>query len=206
MYHQVGARPGADDQPRPILELELGAAAVPAQGEDRIAAERDPGADVVVRHRGGLAIYRVVEWGHGRRCRAVLAPVALEMQFRLLDTTYNGEPIQLAVTVVTRAQLVADAGESRARVELIDKPVLYAEMVNGPDAFTGLVLTTLVENTGPKMVGEIVGGIQVPLPALPLDAVADSLAGKQLRIAPPAEFVTGEPPARVTLYGRFAAQ
>lgn len=124
----------------------------------------------------------------------------------LLDTTYNGEPIQLAVTVVTRAQLVADAGESRARVELIDKPVLYAEMVDGPDAFTGLVLTTLIENTGPKMVGEIVGAIQVPLPALPLDAIADSLAGKQLRIAPPAEFVTGEPPARVTLYGRFAAQ
>ncbi len=124
----------------------------------------------------------------------------------VLDSTFNGDPIQLVVAVVTRARLVADAASSRARIELIDEPVLYAEMTEGPNALTGLLLTTLVEEAGPALVGELLGAVAVPLPALPLDPVADSLAGKVLRIAPPAEFVTGEPPARVTLYGRLEAQ
>jgi hypothetical protein len=124
----------------------------------------------------------------------------------VVDTTYEGAPVELVLSVVTRARLVADPAHSRATVELVDDPVLYAEMTEGPNAITGFVLTTLVEELGPKLVGELLGSVTVPLPSLPLDAVATSLAGKQLRIAPPAEFVTGEPPARVTLYGRFAAQ
>lgn len=124
----------------------------------------------------------------------------------VLDTTYQGEPVQLVIAVVTHARLVADAADSRARIELTDEPVLYAEMTEGPGAITGFVLTTLVEELGPQLVADLLGAVQVPLPSLPLDAVADSLAGTQLRIAPPAEFVTGEPPARITLYGRFEAQ
>src|SRR6185503_2113534 len=115
----------------------------------------------------------------------------------ILDTTFQGDPIQLVVSVVTRARLVADACANRARIELVDQPVLYAEMTEGPSAITGLVLTTLVEEAGPALVSQLLGAVAVPLPALPLDAVATSLAGKTLRIAPPAEFVTGEPPARV---------
>lgn len=150
------------------------------------------------------------------RVTALATPVLIPEQDRqgllvvagdiMLETSYNGAPLTLAVTIVTRAHLVADPAESRARLELIETPVLYAEMVEGPDAFTGLILTTLVERLGPELLGDLLAAVQVPLPSLPLDALADGLAGQQLRIAPPAEFVTGEPPARVTLYGRFAAQ
>jgi hypothetical protein len=124
----------------------------------------------------------------------------------LLDTTIDGTPLKIVCTIVAYAELSVDAASNKARIELTDDPVIYAEMIEGPDDLPGLFFSSMVEQLGPAAVSDLVGAIPVPLPTLPLDAVAASLAGKQLRIADPAEIVTGEPPARVTLYGRFSAQ
>jgi hypothetical protein len=41
---------------------------------------------------------------------------------------------------------------------------------------------------------------------MPLDGVADSMRGKVLKLAPPAEVANEILSARITLYGRFLAQ
>ena len=68
------------------------------------------------------------------------------------------------------------------------------------------LFTALVEQLAPAAVSQLVGSVALPVPSLPLDPVAASLAGKAMRIAPPTEFVTGEPAAHLTLYGRFLAR
>jgi hypothetical protein len=123
-----------------------------------------------------------------------------------VDSTLDGVPITIVCSLLVHAELSVDAGAQRAIITLADEPTLYAELTAGPGGVAGTVFRTLVEELAPAAVAELVGSVALPLPSLPLDPVAAQLAGKEMRIAPPAELVTGEPPARVTLYGRFLAQ
>jgi hypothetical protein len=157
------------------------------------------GGDVGAIHVTALAPPVVVPQGEAGALRMIAGDV-------VLDTTMNGEPLQIVCTILADARLSVDAERNVAVLELNEDPVIYAEMVKGPDDLPGTFFSTMVEELGPGAIGDLVGRVPMPLPTVPLDGVADSLAGKQLRIAPPAEVVTGEPPARVTLYGRFAAQ
>ena len=121
-------------------------------------------------------------------------------------STLDGAPIEIICSLVVHAELAMDAAGERAIVSLSEGPLLYAEMIDGPTGVAGTVFTAIVEKLAPEAVAQLVGSVSLPVPSLPLDPVAASLAGKRMRIAPPAEFVTGEPAARMTLYGRFLAQ
>lgn len=123
-----------------------------------------------------------------------------------IESTLDGEPVTLVASLLVHAELSVDAASQRAVVSLADEPRLYAELVEGPGGIQGTVFTAIVEELAPAAVAQLVGSVALPLPTLPLDPVAARLAGKHLGIAPPAELVTGEPPARMTLYGRFLAQ
>jgi hypothetical protein len=123
-----------------------------------------------------------------------------------VESTLDGAPVTIVCSLLVHADLSVDAGAQRAVITLADEPELYAELTEGPTGVAGTVFRTLVEELAPAAVAELVGSVALPLPSLPLDPVAATLAGKQMRIAPPAELVTGEPPARLTLYGRFLAQ
>ncbi len=124
----------------------------------------------------------------------------------MIDTTIDGTPAQIAVTLRSRVELSIDPATNSALIQLVGTPVLYAELITGPEGLVGTLLTTFIETSAPAMIGDALGAIPVPLPTVPLDAVADSLAGRELRIVAPAEIVTGEPAERVTLYGRLAAE
>jgi len=123
-----------------------------------------------------------------------------------VDGTLDDAPVTIVCSLLVHADLSIDAATQRAVIRLADQPRLYAELVEGPDGVAGTLFTALVEQLAPAAVSQLVGSIALPVPSLPLDPVAASLAGKEMRIAPPAELVTGEPPARMTLYGRFLAQ
>jgi len=123
-----------------------------------------------------------------------------------VDGTLDGAPVTIVCSLLVHAELSVDAAAQRAVISLADEPRLYAELVEGPDGVAGTLFTALVEQLAPAAVSQLVGSVALPVPSLPLDPVAASLAGKEMRIAPPAELVTGEPPARMTLYGRFLAQ
>jgi hypothetical protein len=67
------------------------------------------------------------------------------------------------------------------------------------------VFRTLVEELAPAAVAELVGSVGLPLPRC--RSIRSPPPGRQGDAhRPPAELVTGEPPARMTLYGRFLAQ
>jgi hypothetical protein len=123
-----------------------------------------------------------------------------------LDTTLDGQPLEMMATIVGHAVLSVDADQNTAHLTLAGDPAIYAEMIEGPSDVPGTFFSSTLEELGPQAVASLVGSVPLPLPVLPLDAVAGSLQGRQLRLAPPAEVVTGEPHARVTLYGRFSAQ
>ncbi len=123
-----------------------------------------------------------------------------------VEGTLDGEPVTIVCSLLVHAELSVDAAAQHAVITLAEEPRLYAELVQGPGGVAGTVFRTAVEELAPAAVTQLVGSIALPLPSLPLDPVAARLAGKVMRIAPPAELVTGEPPARVTLYGRFLAQ
>jgi hypothetical protein len=123
-----------------------------------------------------------------------------------VESTLDGAPITIVCSLLVHAELSVDADAQRAVLTLADEPQLYAELIEGPGGVAGTVFRTLVEELAPAAVTQLVGSVALPLPSLPLDPVAARLAGKEMRIAPPAELVTGEPPARLTLYGRFLAQ
>ena len=84
--------------------------------------------------------------------------------------------------------------------------LLVAEMLEGPSDLPGTFFSSVVEELGPQHVRDIIQSLPIALPTLPLDGVAPSLAGHVLKLAAPAEVVTGEPPSRLTLYGRFVAE
>jgi hypothetical protein len=124
----------------------------------------------------------------------------------LLDTTIDGEPLKIMCSIVGRVVLSVDLDRNVLTIELAEAPVIYAEMLEGPEDLPGGFFSSLVEELGPESLSRMVGSIPIPLPVLPLDAVAESLRGKVLSLAPPAEVVGNEPAGRVTLYGRFVAR
>lgn len=124
----------------------------------------------------------------------------------LIDTVIDDVPAQIAVSLTSRVRLTIDGAANTALVELVGEPVLYAELITGPEGLVGTLLTTFIETSAPALIGDALGAIPIPLPTVPLAGVADSLADRSLRLVAPAEVVTGEPAERVTLYGRLAAQ
>lgn len=124
----------------------------------------------------------------------------------MLETTIDGTPSLIALSVKSAVHLTIADDAASAQIELVGKPSLYAELVNGPEGLVGTLLTTFIESSAPTLIADKVGSIPVPLPTIPLDALGGGLAGRSLKIVAPAEVVTGEPAERVTLYGRLVAE
>lgn len=123
-----------------------------------------------------------------------------------VESTLDGAPVTIVCSVLVHAELSIDDAADRAVLQLSDAPRLYAELTQGPPGIAGTALTAIVEELAPAALAQLVGSIALPLPTLPLDPLAPSLAGKHMRLAPPAALATSDPPARLTLYARLLAQ
>lgn len=124
----------------------------------------------------------------------------------MIQTEIDGVPSQIAISLKGQVDLVIAEDATSATIKLVGEPILWAELIDGPESLPGGLFATMVQEEAPKLITDAMIAATIPLPTLPLDQLSPVLAGKAFHMTPPADVVSDAPPHKMTIYGRFAAE